>query len=64
MAEQISVTKSEYILMELHEILRGAQEELQAASESPDFADMAESMRLMVIAKMLALVIQTVGSMG
>ena len=64
MAEQISVTKSEYILMELSEVLRGAQKELQAAMVSPDIQEMGEAMRLMVIVKLLTTVIQAIGSMG
>ena len=64
MAEQISVTKSEYILMELGEVLCQAQDELQAAMVSPDIQEMGEAMRLMVIVKLLSTVIQAIGSMG
>ena len=64
MAEQIEITKSEYIVMELGEVYRLAQAELQKAIASPDASDMMEAMRLIVIVKLLGATMQAIGTMG
>ena len=64
MAEQIEVTQAEYIVMELGELHRMAQAELQKAMASPDASDMMEAMRLMVIVKLLGATMQAIGTMG
>ena len=64
MAEAIDVSKTEYIIMELGELHRMAQAELQKALASPDASDMMEAMRLIVIVKLLGMTMQTIGTMG
>ena len=64
MAEQIEVTQAEYIVMELGELHRVAQAELQKAMASPDATAMMEAMRLIVIVKLLGMTMQTIGQMG
>ena len=64
MAEAIDVSKTEYIIMELGELHRMAQAELQKAMASPDASDMMEAMRLIVIVKLLGMTMQTIGQMG
>jgi len=64
MAEAIDVSKTEYIIMELGELHRMAQAELQEAMDSTDTGNMVEAMRLMVIVKLLGATMQAMDKMG